>query len=129
MIFRLKNNLSLSVLLLCVAALIGCASSGSQPNGQSNATTGVRLPLPVEIKSGDKVGVAECDEYLAKYEACVKTKVPEPGRSAMQSSINELRKSWINIAVNPETRPNLARDCKQNQETTKQNLSSYACAW
>lgn len=141
MIFRFKHNFPLLVTLLCVAGFIGCASPGSQPNGQANtsataptnaqtnAQSGVKAPPRVVIKSGDKVGVAECDEYLDKYEACAKNKVPEPGRGAMLSSINELRQSWITIVVNPETRESLAKECKQNLEETKKNLSSYACAW
>ena len=137
MIFRFKNNFPILVIILCGAGLLGCASSGNQANEQTNAPantqtnaqSGVKAPPRVAIKSGDKIGVAECDDYLAKYEACAKNKVPEPGRSAMISSIEQLRTSWITIAVNPETRENLAKDCKQNLEETKKNLSVYACAW
>ena len=137
MILQFKYNFFLSVAFLCVAGLLGCASDGSQTNKQANETTnapanaqsGVKAPPRVEIKSGDKIGVAECDSYLEKYEACAKNKVPEPGRGAMLSSINQLRNSWITIAVNPETRESLAKECKQNLEETKKNLSIYACAW
>jgi hypothetical protein len=139
MIFRFKQNFSLLVILLCVAGLSGCASNNNQPNAAKNAPTNAsattqtnaqssgKAPARVEIKDGDKIGVAECDEYLAKYEACA-NKVPEPGRGAMLSSIKQLKNSWITIAVNPETRTNLAAECKKSQEETKQNLSTYACA-
>ena len=137
MIHRFKYNFFLLAALFGVAGLIGCASGGDQANKQANAPTnaaenarsGVKAPPRVEIKSGDKIGVAECDRFLEKYEACLKTKVPEPGRSAMQSSVDSLRNSWITIAVNPETRENLAKDCRQNLEETKKILSAYACAW
>lgn len=145
MILQYKRHFSILALALCLAALVGCASSADQPGGQtngqttaatggqtggqSNGQTSVKAPPRVEIKSGDKVNVAECDEYLAKYEACAKAKVPEPGRGAMLSSINQLRQSWITIAVNPETRTNLAAECKQTSERSKQDLKAYACAW
>lgn len=141
MILQLERYFSIFVMLFCVAVFVGCASSSSQPNGQtngqisasanaqSNAQSGIKAPPRVAVKSGDKIGVAECDQYLEKYEACAKNKVPEPGRGAMLSSIEQLRTSWITIAVNPETRENLAKDCKQTLEETKKNLSAYACAW
>jgi hypothetical protein len=140
MIFRFKHNFSLLVIFLCVAGFSGCASNDNQANAAKNATTnasattqtnaqsGGKAPARVEIKDGDKIGIAECDEYLAKYEACA-NKVPEPGRGAMLSSIKQLKNSWITIAVNPETRTNLAAECRKNQEETKQNLSAYSCAW
>lgn len=135
MIFQLKHKFTILVTLLCVAGFAGCASNGSQPQGQTAATntnanygSGIKAPPRVEIKTGDKIGVAECDEYLAKYEACAE-KIPEPGRRAMVSSISDMRRTWITIAVNPETRTNLAAECKKSQEQTKQDLRSYACAW
>ena len=144
MIFRFKFNFALLAIFLSVAGFSGCASNANQSNAAQNATvnastnassnvqtsaqSGGKAPARVEIKDGDKIGVAECDEYLAKYEACA-AKVPEPGRGAMLSSIKQLKNSWITIAVNPETRASLAAECKKNQEETKQNLSSYACAW
>lgn len=135
--FQFKRHFPILVIFLGAAGLIGCASTDSQSNGRANAPvnaqataqSGVKAPPRVEIKSGDKVGVAECDEYLEKYEACAKNNVPEPGRAAMLSSIEEMRKSWITVAVHSETRANLAKDCKQNQEATKQNLRAYVCAW
>ena len=137
MIFQLKRRLPILAVLFCAAGLIGCAADGNQASKQAsapanttvNAQSGAKAPPRVEIKSGDKIGVAECDQYLEKYEACAKNKVPEPGRGAMLSSINQLRNSWITIAVNPETKENLAKECKQNLEETKQNLRAYACAW
>jgi hypothetical protein len=140
MIFQFKEYFSIFVILLCVAVFNGCASNNNQTNAaknapvnapanvQTNAQSGGKAPARVEIKDGDKIGVAECDEYLAKYEACA-NKVPEPGRGAMIASIKQLKNSWITIAVNPETRTSLVAECKKNQEETKQNMSTYACAW
>ena len=79
--------------------------------------------------SADKVGVAECDEYIEKYDACVTGKVPEAARAAMRSSIEQMRQLWKSAAANPQTKAALASGCKQTLETTKQSMSSYACAW
>ncbi len=79
--------------------------------------------------SADKVGVAECDEYIEKYDACVTGKVPEAARAAMRSSIEQMRQLWKSAAANPQAKAALAGGCKQALETTKQSMSSYACAW
>ena len=43
--------------------------------------------------SGEKIGIAECDEYIAKYEACTGN-VPEAGRAAYKSALDQTRASW-----------------------------------
>jgi hypothetical protein len=77
----------------------------------------------------DKIGVAECDQYLEKYEACVKGKVPEAARAPMQSSIEQMRQSWKDVAAHPQAKTTLAAGCKQAQEAAKQTMSAYGCAW
>lgn len=79
--------------------------------------------------SADKIGVPECDEYIAKCEACIIGKVPEAARAAMQSSIEQMRQSWKQAAANPQAKASLAGGCKQAQESAKLAMSSYACAW
>jgi hypothetical protein len=79
--------------------------------------------------SADKIGVAECDEYIEKYEACVTGKVPEAARAAMLASIGQMRQSWKQVAANPQAKASLAGGCKQAQEAAKQTMSAYACAW
>ena len=79
--------------------------------------------------SADKIGVPECDEFIEKYEACVIGKVPESSRAALQSSIAQMRQSWKQVAANPQAKASLAGGCKQAQESAKQSMSVYACAW
>lgn len=85
--------------------------------------------LNTSSSSGDKIGVPECDEYIEKYEACIRGKVPEAARGAMESSIEQMRKSWKDVAANPQAKKALAGGCKQAQETAKQTMSAYNCAW
>jgi hypothetical protein len=77
----------------------------------------------------DKIGVPECDEYIEKYDACITSKVPEAGRAAMLSSIEQMRQSWKQVAANPQARKALAGGCKQAHEASKQSMSVYGCAW
>ncbi|MCY7344853.1 MAG: hypothetical protein LH614_01430 [Pyrinomonadaceae bacterium] len=85
-------------------------------DGEPNKTTHENS-TNLTASSGDKIGVPECDEYIEKYEACVKGKVPEAARGLMQSSIEQMRKSWKQVAAQPQAGAALAGGCKQARET------------
>src|SRR5215471_9924216 len=91
--------------ILCAAILIGCgktemgttnsssdnksASSGTSNSGGSTAGT---------TSSGDKIGVAECDDYVSKYEACLRDKVPAASRAQMETAFKQARDAWKKAA-------------------------------
>ena len=51
--------------------------------GRPLAETGQLGPLRVQA---DKIGVAECDDFIDKYEACITGKVPEAARAQVPGS-------------------------------------------
>ena len=77
----------------------------------------------------DKVGVPECDEYIAKYEACVYGKVPENVFPTLRASFAAMRKAWRDAAVTPHGRAGVAQACKNAHEQAKTSLRSYGCNW
>ncbi len=153
MTFKLKQNLLAAAAISCAATLIGCtAMSASKPADQANTKSSTTIETKktetvetgsdgkmqinksettadTTVPSADKVGVLECDEYIAKYESCVTGKVPASARGALQSSIEQMRKSWKQVAANPQTRATLASTCKQMQETSKPTMTAYGCDW
>ena len=82
-----------------------------------------------EVPTGGKIGVAECDEYLAKYEACINTKVPESQRAALISPLETMRKGWKNAVTNPQAKAALAGGCKIALTTAKESMSAFSCDW
>jgi len=119
--------------ILCAAILIGCsktetsnsntAADNSNKSGTSTSgTTGTS-------SSGDKIGIPECDDFLAKYEACVSGKVPEQARAAYANSLKQWKDSWKQLAANPQTKGSLAAACKQAREQQETALKSYGCTW
>ena len=128
-----------SLLFLCVlsaAILIGCSTTGNtnstttNSNSSSGSTTAsTPATTTTTASAGDKVGVPECDEFLAKYEACVSGKVPELARAQYQSSLKQLRESWKKLAENPQTKGTLASVCKQSKEQTEAALKTYGCSF
>jgi hypothetical protein len=81
--------------------------SCTKPDAPANNSTG-----------GDKIGVAECDEYLDKLDTCL-GKLPEPGRGIAKSSLDANRKAWHDAAATPQGKAGLAAACKQALETAK----------
>lgn len=110
--------------LVLMSALLACkklkGESSEESTGTSSGTT---------TASADSTGVAECDEYLTKYQACVDSKVPEVVRPGMTEAIKKMRETYKTTASNPVTKAGLAAGCKQALDTTKQAMSQYNCTW
>lgn len=129
-------------LMLCAAfALVLSACSKSDTNSNSSttsnasnttttATTTTSTPAKTTTtSSGEKIGVAECDDFLDKYEACVSGKVPEAARVQYQASLKQWRDSWRQLAANPQTKGSLGAACKMAAEQAKQAMTSYGCSF
>lgn len=106
--------------LATAACSSGDPSAGAQSKGAADAKT-------TAAASGDSVGVAECDSYLAAYESCLKDKVPAAARDMLKSSFESTRASWRQAASTPEGRAGLANACKSARDTARQAMASYGC--
>ena len=119
--------------------LVACSKTenASNGNGNSNKTAGTAPSTAAPATSngstaasaGDKIGVAECDDFIAKYESCVSGKVPEMARAQYQSAIKQWKESWKKLAENPQTKGTLAAACKQAAEQQAAALKSFGCTF
>jgi curli biogenesis system outer membrane secretion channel CsgG len=125
------RNTFLVLCVLCAAILIGCSktetgNTNTAAENSNKGTTTTTKTEPTTTSSGDKIGIAECDEYIAKYEACT-PKVPEVGRAAYKSGLDQTRASWKKLADNPQTKASLAAACKQALATQASVWKGYGC--
>lgn len=61
----------------------------------TTTTTTTTTSTPAPTAASDKIGIAECDEYLAAYEKCLDNpKVPAAAKTTMKTSLETTRKSW-----------------------------------
>ena len=132
-----------SLLILCVlsaAILIGCSTTGNtnstttNSNSSSGSTAASTPSTPATTttttaSAGDKIGVPECDDFIAKYDACVSAKVPEMARAQFQGAVKQWKDSWKKLAENPATKGSLAAACKQAKEQQEAALKTYGCTW
>lgn len=145
---KLSKVLFLNILLLlAVGGFTACNSTegnttvtNAKPAENKNTTTVSDNKKPEDTKpdstepkaddvasTGDKIGVPECDEYIAKYEACVNNNVPENMRASLKTTFDQSRKAWKAAAANPQAKATLPSACKQAMETSRQAMASYKC--
>jgi len=136
MLKRLSMTLAISV--SCALLLIACGGTSNTNNapatnaansnaGQAATNTAAPASTASTANAGDKIGVPECDDYIAKYEACVSGKVPAAARAQYESSLAQMRNSWRDLAANPQTRAGLAQACKTATETARQSMKPMGC--
>ena len=124
--------------VLCAAILVGCNKTETTENsntamGNSNKPATMATPAATTnpgttttASSDDKIGVPECDEFIAKYEACT-SKVPEIARAQYKSVVAQWRSEWKKLAADPKTKGTLAAACKQAAEQQAAAWKMYGC--
>ena len=136
------RNALLAFCVLCAVVLIGCnktetMSSNSNSKGNSNSSTSTTdKPMTKSTPetttastSGEKIGIPECDDYIAKYETCLRGKVPEMVRPQLENALKQSRDNWKKAAANEQSRGTLAAACKQASDAAAASMKAYGCAW
>ena len=122
------RNLFLVICVLCAAILIGCSktetgNSNMSTDNSNKGTTSTTAP------AGDKIGVPECDDYIAKYESCLRSKVPEAARAQLETSLKTARDGWRKAAETAQGKASLAAACKQASDAAAASMKAYGCTW
>jgi hypothetical protein len=100
----------------------------------STVSTGATASNSTSAKSDadePNTGVAECDEYIKKYEACLGkiAKTAPQVEQTMKQAFMAQRNSFKTAASNPQAKATLSSTCKQAMETAKTSTKAYACEW
>lgn len=128
----MSKSLLLSFILVVAVLAFACAKSESTTNKDATApatSQPATSPATTTASSSDSIGVAECDAFIKSYEACVKDKVPEAARAQFNSTLAQWRKSWRDLAANPQTKPTLASACKTQLDAARQSMKAYGCTF
>jgi hypothetical protein len=80
-------------------------------------------------RAADPIGVAACDDFLTKYEACLTSKIPAAQRASFQTQIDQTRKGWADLAKNPSTKAALEAACKQTSQQMKAAMQPFGCTF
>lgn len=91
------------------------------------AATPADAAAPAATPAAASVGVAECDDYLNKVNACLSEKVPEAQRAALQAGFDQSRSAWTQAASAPGGKEAMATACKTALEQAKAQFAAYGC--
>lgn len=93
--------------------------------GQDTATNQQNQPAATPAPTGNKIGVASCDEYLTKMEACLSSKkVPDTVKEAYRNSFDQYRDAWKKAAADPAGKAALEQGCQSALTAAKQFFDS-----
>ncbi|HWS88646.1 MAG TPA: hypothetical protein VN282_16850 [Pyrinomonadaceae bacterium] len=126
-----------AVMLACGGAADNTNTATTNANANTNANTKTAAtpatttatPAGTSGSTGGDIGVAACDDFLKKYEACVSGKVPAAAQATFKTSLDTWRSSWKQLAGTPQGKAGLETACKSALEQAKTSLSSYGCTW
>jgi hypothetical protein len=91
--------------------------------------TGIALLAGVAVAQAQSTGIAVCDDFLTKYDACVVSKIPEAQRAMYKTQLDQTRKSWLDMSKNPTTKATMESTCKQTMDATKPSLTALGCTF
>ncbi len=100
-------------LMIVLAASVTLAGCGDKSAGTAGA---------------DAIGIPVCDDFLARYAACVNDKIPAQARPAFEQSLQATRDGWKQVLSTPNGRDTLEAVCKQVKESTAATVQAYGCS-
>jgi hypothetical protein len=77
----------------------------------------------------ETIGVEACDTFIAKYDACITTKVPAEHQTQFKATIGQLQNAWRPMAANPQMSANLEPMCRQVSQMVQQQTAAFGCSW
>jgi hypothetical protein len=131
----MNKRILLPMCLVIGLLLVACGKTEVQVDTNHSASPAAKTApastpaTTTAASTGEKIGIADCDDFIAKYEACVTDKVPEVARAQYKAGVEQWRTSWRQLAANPSTKATLAGVCKQAAESARTSMKSYNCAW
>jgi hypothetical protein len=117
--------------ILSALLLFGCTKTETvaPTNNAEPVKKAAASPAATTTASADKVGVPECDDFIAKYDACISDKVPEAARAQFKTAVQQWRSSWRQAAATPQGKAGLAAACKQAAEQARTSMKAYNCTF
>ena len=99
-------------------------AAGATP--PTSATASATPPASTDAATG--FGVAECDDYMKKYLACIDKLAPaaQPQARAM---LEQSRDAWKQAASTTEGKAALASTCKSASDAAGPALRAQGCTW
>jgi hypothetical protein len=93
------------------------------------ALVALSIPAIAADAIAQSTGVPTCDDFLNKFEICVRTKLPAEMRGILLPQLDQMRKMTVDQAKDPTGRPIVEGTCKSLSEQFKRDYRAYGCAF
>jgi hypothetical protein len=131
-VMKHTKHILLMAFVVFALLVIGC-SKAEETTNRSPATSAPPAASPAATtttaSTAGETGVPDCDAFLKAYEACIHDKVPANIRASFEPGIATWKKSWHDLAANPQTKATLAGVCKTARENANTSMKSYGCTF
>ena len=114
------------VLVVSVSFLNGCAGLVTRSNSNSKPAKGSGNSAAATVSSSEKIGIPECDDFIAKYNACISDHVPEAKKVEYKENIDAFARTWKQMTANADKNV-VAAACKRNSEMTREKMKQFGC--
>lgn len=118
---------SLAVVVIALACH-ACGSNAAPPAAASSTPAASASATPASTSGSSEFGVAECDDYMKKYLACI-DKLAPAAQTQAREALEQSRNSWKQAASTEIGRAGLATACKAASDSAGVALRAQGCAW
>lgn len=92
-------------------------------------TAAVGLAMMTGAAMAQTTGVATCDDFLTKYDACITSKVPAAQQATFKTQFEQMKSSWAEMAKTPQGKAQLEPVCKSQMDQMKQVMQPQGCSF
>lgn len=79
--------------------------------------------------SGESTGIPECDDYLNKWETCIKTGYPASVRATLLKTVTKLRATYKKYGAMASVKATMASSCTRAKANMAKSTKRYGCKW
>lgn len=121
-----------SISLAAAIAVAACGGGASQQQAPPPAPRASQAPADTSATApaatgAAEFGVPECDDYMAKYLACIDSKVPEAARAMVRQQLEQTKAQWKQAASTPQGKAGLAAGCQAATDAARASMAAYGC--
>lgn len=119
----------LTMVFAIALAGFACGGNATPPPSTSSTPAASAAPAPASTAStAAEFGVAECDDYVKKYEACIAKLAPAAQASSRQA-LEQSKAAWKAAAATEQGKAALATSCKAASDAAAPAMKAQGCAW
>jgi PBP1b-binding outer membrane lipoprotein LpoB len=129
----------ISLLMLSVVMLSACESETAAPEASDAAAPAAEVAAPEAPEAAEapaapaaekagEIGVAQCDEYVTKYRACLSSMSAEAAE-ASEGGLTMMVDSWKQSLESGVSKDDLGKGCQMASDSAGPQMEAMGCEW